>query len=198
MLYVFQYNRQFVAHEHLYRHSLVMMLWHRSVFCITMSTPVPLAKDPQCGVYWCERAMELLVIRDAVTFTRHHVTVKLRSETIDVITSFHTPWWRHQMEIFSALLPFLRGFHRSPVNYPHKGQWRGALMFTLICVWINGWVKNREAGDLKRYRAHYDVIVTMFPQKGFYDIRHHKTQPKYLFVWILVFEKKNVCPVIQI
>ena len=46
-----------------------------------------------------------------------------------------------------------------PVNSPHKGQWRGALMFSLICVWINGSVNNREAGDLRRYRAHYDVIV---------------------------------------
>ena len=40
-----------------------------------------------------------------------------------------------------------------------KGQWRGALMFTLICARINGWVNNREAGDLRRYRTHYDVIV---------------------------------------
>ena len=38
-------------------------------------------------------------------------------------------------------------------------QWRGALVFSLICVWINGWVNDREAGDLRRYRAHYDVIV---------------------------------------
>ena len=42
---------------------------------------------------------------------------------------------------------------------PHKGQWRAALMFSLICVWINGWVNNGEAGDLRRYRAHYDVTV---------------------------------------
>ena len=41
----------------------------------------------------------------------------------------------------------------------HKGQWRGALMFSLICVRINDWVNNREAGDLRRRRAHYDVIV---------------------------------------
>ena len=54
---------------------------------------------------------------------------------------------------------FMRGIHRSPVNSPHKGQWRGALMFSLICAWINGWVNNREAGDLRRHRAHYDVIV---------------------------------------
>ena len=55
------------------------------------------------------------------------------------------------------------GGDRSPVNSPHKGQWRGALMFSLICVWINGWVNNREAGDLRRYRGHYDVNVMMKP-----------------------------------
>ena len=46
--------------------------------------------------------------------------------------------------------------HLCPVNSPHKG---GALMFSLICVWIDGWVKNRKAGDYRRYRAHYDVTV---------------------------------------
>ena len=71
-------------------------------------------------------------------------------------------WWRHQMETFPRYWPFARGIHRSPVNSPHKGQWRGALMFSLICVWINGWVNNRQAGDLRRYRAHYDVIVMLF------------------------------------
>ena len=40
-----------------------------------------------------------------------------------------------------------------------KGQWRGALFFSLICVWINVWVNNREAGDLRRYRAPYELIV---------------------------------------
>ena len=63
------------------------------------------------------------------------------------------PWWRHQMETFSALLAFCAG------NSPHKGQWHGALMFSLICVWINGWVNTSEAGDFRRNRAHYDVIV---------------------------------------
>ena len=58
--------------------------------------------------------------------------------------------WTH----FPRYWPFVRGIHRSPVNSPHKGQWRGALMFPLICVWIHGWVNNREAGDLRRYRAH--------------------------------------------
>ena len=71
------------------------------------------------------------------------------------------PWWRHQMETFSALLAICAGIRRSPVNSPHKGQWRGMLVFSLICVWINGWVNNREAGDWRRYRAHYDVTVML-------------------------------------
>ena len=43
--------------------------------------------------------------------------------------------WKH----FPRYWPFVHGIHRSPVNSPHKGQWRGALM--------------------RRHRAHYDVIV---------------------------------------
>ena len=82
--------------------------------------------------------------------------------------------WRHQMEHFPRNWPFVRGIHRSPVNSPHKDQWRGALMFSLICVWINDWVNNREAGDLRRYRAHYDVIL-MFAD--------------YRFKWIFMNEE---------
>ena len=63
---------------------------------------------------------------------------------------------------FPRYWPFVRGIHRSPVDSPHKGQWRGALMFYLICAWISGWVNDREAGDFRRHRAHYDVIVTFY------------------------------------
>ena len=63
--------------------------------------------------------------------------------------------WKH----FPRNWPFVRGIRRSPVNSPHKGQWSGALMFSLICARINGWVNNSEAGNLIRYRATYDVIV---------------------------------------
>ena len=60
-------------------------------------------------------------------------------------------WWRHQMETFSALLAICVG--NSPVNSPHKGQWRGALTFSYICVWITCWVNSHEAGDLRCYCA---------------------------------------------
>ena len=70
------------------------------------------------------------------------------------------PRRRHQMVTFSALLALCAG--NSPVNSPHKGQWRGALMFSVMCAWIKGRVNNREAGDLRRHCAHYDVMVMHF------------------------------------
>ena len=63
--------------------------------------------------------------------------------------------WKH----FPRYWPFVWGIHRSPVNSPHKGQWCGALMFSLICTWINSWVNNGEAGDLRHHHTHYDVTV---------------------------------------
>ena len=63
--------------------------------------------------------------------------------------------WKH----FPRYWTFVRRIHRLPVNSPHKGQWRGALRFSLIGAWISGWVNNGESGDLRRHLAHYDVIV---------------------------------------
>ena len=69
-------------------------------------------------------------------------------------------WWRHQMETFSALLAICAG--NSPVTgiFPAaQSQWRRALIYSLICARINGWVDNGEPGDLRRHRAHNDVTV---------------------------------------
>ena len=58
--------------------------------------------------------------------------------------------WKH----FPRYWPFVRGIHRSPVDSPHKSQWRGAFMY-LICVWTN----NRDAGTLGHHRAHHQGTV---------------------------------------
>ena len=70
--------------------------------------------------------------------------------------------------------PFVRGIHQSPLNSPHKGQWRAALMFPWICIRINGWVNYRKAGDLRRYHAHYDIIVM-------YSKCHSETQLYHIY-----------------
>ena len=95
--------------------------------------------------------------------------------------------WKH----FPRYWPFVRGIHRSPVNSPHKGQWRGALMFSLICVWINGWVINREAGDLSRYRAHYDVTV-MTPQDSHESEAALYQGAENSSTWLFSFKKNRL------
>ena len=66
--------------------------------------------------------------------------------------------WKH----FLCYWPFVQGIHQSLMNSPHKGQWHGALMFSFICAWMNGWVNNRGTGDLRSHCAHYDVNVMVF------------------------------------
>ena len=76
------------------------------------------------------------------------------------------------MGTFSASLAMCAG--NSPVNgeFPTWGQWRGALLFPLICAWINGWVYNRETGDSIRYRAHNDVTIMFMNAKTEHYILH--------------------------
>ena len=57
----------------------------------------------------------------------------------------------------------LCGEFTGPVNSsPHKCQWHGALMFSLICAWINGWGNNDEAGYLRCHQTHLHVDVMIF------------------------------------
>ena len=95
------------------------------------------------------RVLEGIGASRLVSLTLRYNSEQIMGRHDDVIK------WKH----FPRNWPFVRGIHRSSVNSLRKGQWRGALMFSLICVWINDWVNNREAGDLRRYLAHYDVIV---------------------------------------
>ena len=139
---------------------------------------------------------EMLLQSNAVS---HWLGANLESAlTISVV---HSSWLLHSInhddvikwKHFPCYWPFVRGIHRSPVNSLHKGQWRRALMFSLICVWINGWVNNREAGDLRRYRVHYDVIVVInFPEcsgviMGF--VGTHKNDAIYWTQHCFAFEK---------
>ena len=95
---------------------------------------------------WCHNKQKLYYSRARVFGVWRH-----RQKTHDDVIK-----WKH----FPRYWPFVRGLHRSSVNSTHKSQWRGAVMFSLICVCINGWVNNLEAGDLRRYLAYFDVSVT--------------------------------------
>ena len=105
-------------------------------------------------VYWCI-SYSVVSSKTAPNSQRDHT----RHAEIQLRPRYNTAWWLHQIKTFSVLLPICVGIHRWPVISPHKGQRHGALMFSLICAWINVWVDNREVGDMRRHRAHYDVTV---------------------------------------
>ena len=76
--------------------------------------------------------------------------------------------WKH----FPHYWPFVWGIHLSPVNFPHKGQCRKVLVFSLICAWTNSWANYGDAGDLRRHRAHYGVTVMRCIQRRRIWIMH--------------------------
>ena len=116
--------------------------------CLSLFVRGPLAIDPS-GMY--------ISRSNAALFSRNHD---------DVIKWKYLPrYW-----------PFVRGIHRSLVNSSHKGQWRGALMFSLICAWINGWINNYEAGDwdavapIVRHSTGFDSDFKLWLPNGRYSI----------------------------
>ena len=105
------------------------------------------------------------VTRDSMALSWRQCYDPLNSRSHDDVIK-----WKH----FSRYWPFVWGIHRSPVNSPHKGQWRGTLMFSLICAWINGWVNNGDAGDWRRHRAHHDVtVMTYSTTNSRFPATHH-------------------------
>ena len=114
--------------------------------CLNWGWPILMRWAPVGG--WCHRLTSCVFM--LVNFGNQHD---------DVIK------WKH----FPRYWPFVRGIHRSTVNSPHKGQWRWALMFSFMCARINSWLNIREAGDLRRYRRHYDVIVMIQTMRNVYQ-----------------------------
>ena len=96
-------------------------------------------------------------IKPSLRMLASTLTTSVIPSPIEVLVRLHDNVikWKH----FPRYWPFLRGIHRSPMNSPHKGQWRRALLFSLICARNNGWLNKCEAGDLGRLRTHYDINV---------------------------------------
>ena len=128
----------------------------------------------------------LLICKSCWSFLAYTVgsdTGRFLHRVADLIVHDDVIKWKH----FPCYWQFVRGIHRSPGNYPHKGQWRGALMFSLICTGINGWINNGEAGDLRRYRGHYDVNV----------MRNEHTCVTARIQWLICSPKFNRHPVVR-
>ena len=120
-------------------------------------------------LHWCW-GVDMIGIRDVILIgvgkiTRYKTTgkhSKVSTNHMHVVrmnSSIWFAWWHHQMETFSALLAICAGDLPVPGEFPSQRPVARSCDVSLFCVWINGWVNNHETGDLRRYRAHYDVSV---------------------------------------
>ena len=129
-----------------------IFLWYRMVVCIQcILNAVSFPNVANHSTYACQarRVLNNTIVR---LVTPTHFCFYLSYQIAHMVIK-----WKHFLRNWA----FVRGIQRSPVNSPYKGQWRGALMFSFICAWINGWENRRETGDWRRHRAHYDVNVMM-------------------------------------
>ena len=131
------------------------------ISCITAKNKTPaLAPQEREGVSnhrHLDWLLNILKHKNCVLFALCELWMEsnggFQSHTASIVGQLSMSWWRHQMETFSPLLAFERGIHRSqrPVTRSFD------VFFDLY--WINGWVNNREVGDLRCHRAHYDVTI---------------------------------------
>ena len=63
------------------------------------------------------------------------------------------------METFSASLAICVGNSPVPGEIPTQRPATRSFDVFFICIWINVWENNCKAGDLRRYRTNYGVIV---------------------------------------
>ena len=116
-----------------------------------------------CALQYCSVGYQFCNVTGQYSLWRY---IKLHNDVIK---------WKY----FPRYWPFVRGIHG---EFPIQRQWRGTLMFTLICARINGSVNNREAGDLRRHRAHYDVIVMCKPEP-----KHHACTFLIPYQWRITY-----------
>ena len=112
--------------------------------------------NQSCPIYSCTCTVYMCVTRPQWVNAIHDSASRVLYIVCWTGSQILTWSWCRQMETYSALLTLYEG---DPLDSPHKGQWRGALMFSLICAWTNGWANSRDTGDLGCHHALYDVTV---------------------------------------
>ena len=111
-----------------------------------------------------------IVRTNIVTNIDTHIHKQTNTQGENIITSL-----KRVINIFRVTWPLVQGIHQSPVNSPRKGQWHGALMFSLF-AWTNGCVNNRDAGYLRRHHTHYDVTVMSAHRHPSNQLGHQQTR----------------------
>ena len=119
-----------ILYENTFRHSYILQHLHRHTFAHAMTAEQPLHLQNV-----------VLITMSGLWWPRHWICIAFLSLWRKYISGkrvlgqlLEKSWGRHQMETFSALLDICAGKSPASGDFPARGQWRGALMFPLICV----------------------------------------------------------------
>ena len=125
--------------------------------------------------------------RQSVLAKKQRVVARLKGFTCMML--IFLTWWRHQMETFSASLALCEGNPSVVGGIPSQRPvtWSFGVFFSLIWAWTNDWANNRNAGDLRRHRAHYDVIIMSVAHRRVQFNKHVST----LSHWVPSGRHKN-------
>ena len=119
-------------------------------------------KNPFISIYMHVRLKKIIATSIKTLLSQYNSQTlsrqQLNQEVWDFLFHDDVIKWKH----FPRYRPFVKGIHRWLVDSLHKGQWRGALFFSMICDWTNGWTNNRDVGFGSCHRARYDFIVMYF------------------------------------
>ena len=128
-------------------------------------------------IYICQTFTKKTCAREFESHWYHQVGRYLSGFVLPNSDETNT-WSRHQIETFPPYCPIVRGNPPVTGGFPSQRPITGgfpsqrpvtrSLRFSLICAWTNGWVDTRDAGDLRRHRTYYDVIVMLCLNQGIY------------------------------
>ena len=136
--------------------SMFVLRKHRNIFSFSITLEAETAqedKDP----FFC------IVNTAAADYLMHDDVIK----------------WKH----FPSYWPFVRGIHWSLTNSLHRGQWCGALMFSLICSWTKSSANHQDGSDLILHCTHYDVTVKWCTVPKHQQQQYRPTSPRILWFW---------------
>ena len=118
------------------------------------------------GGHWCKRCTKLVgtVVNSVQKLcSLFWFDISLNPGCFEIARKYDM-WARYKIIICGDLLMMTSSngnVFRVPCEGNHKGQWCLALIFSFLCTWTHGWASSRDAGDLRRPSAHYDVTVML-------------------------------------
>ena len=118
-------------------------------------------------------------------------------EFFPITVSIFDPWWRHEMETFSALLALCEGNSPATVEFPAQRPVTRSFDVFFVPRLNKRLSKQYRRRDLSRFGAHYDVTVMLWwalkptPKPKLECVKMMSREPQIITIFISTLYDKN-------